>query len=133
MVKHHDEEDASIFPASWEVTRLLVANFSEYTRADLANVLGKATPQVNTLLEALQSTLDFEAAISKRFGIPVSLIDVRSVCLMTSQFEEVTVGGPQTPAAAKKWTISSIFDNHFSVYVDAQDRSVIDSRSSLTI
>lgn len=72
-MKHHDEEDAELFPPSWEVTRLLVANFSEYTRADLANVLGKGTPNVALLLEALQSTLDFEDFFAKRFGIPVSL------------------------------------------------------------
>jgi hypothetical protein len=72
VVKHHDEEDAALFPANWEVTRLLVASFAEYTRADLANVLGKGMPNVATLLEALQSTLDFEAAFAKRFDKPVS-------------------------------------------------------------
>ena len=72
ILKLHDEEDASIFPPSWQVTRLLVASFSEYTRADLANVLGKATPSVGVLLDALQSTLDFEGAFAKRFEMPVS-------------------------------------------------------------
>ncbi|RXK37067.1 vacuolar-sorting protein 53 long isoform [Tremella mesenterica] len=125
VLKVHDEENASLFPESWEVTRLLVANFAEYTRGDLANVLGKTTPNVNALLEALQSTLDFEATFAKRFDRP---------------FQEVTIGGPNTPSAAKRWTISSIFDSHFSVYVDAQDRAIADmlaphrgpkSRSSL--
>jgi len=72
VLKHHDDEDAAIFPSTWEVTRLLVASFSEYTRADLANVLGKATPNVSVLLDALQPTLDFEAFFAKRFD--------RSVC-----------------------------------------------------
>ena len=72
VLKHHDDEDRALFPASWEVTRLLVANFSEYTRADLSNVLGKDKPNVGVLLDALQSTLDFEAALSTRFQMPVS-------------------------------------------------------------
>lgn len=71
VLKHHDEEDAQLFPPSWEVTRLLVASFSEYTRADLSNVLGKGTPAVSVLLDALQSTLDFEASFVKRFDQPV--------------------------------------------------------------
>jgi antitoxin component HigA of HigAB toxin-antitoxin module len=72
VLKHHDDEHAALFPAGWEVTRLLVASFAEQTRVDLANVLGKTVPNVNVLLDALQATLDFEAAFSRRFNIPVS-------------------------------------------------------------
>ena len=49
-----------------------MANFSEYTRADLANVLGKGKPGIGVLLDALQSTLDFELAFAARFDTPVS-------------------------------------------------------------
>lgn len=72
MLKAHDEEDNALFPPSWEVTRLLIALFAEYTRTDLENVLGKGVPGVNVLLEALQGTLDFESAMSKRLDLPVS-------------------------------------------------------------
>lgn len=61
-----------LFPDTWQVTRLLVANFSECTRSDLANVLAKQTPAVNVLLDALQGTLDFEGGMSRKFGMPVS-------------------------------------------------------------
>jgi hypothetical protein len=71
VLKHHDEEDSQLFPTDWDVTRLLVASFAEYTRADLANVLGKGTPSVSVLMDALQSTLDFEAFFAKRFDMPV--------------------------------------------------------------
>jgi hypothetical protein len=54
----------------------LVTSFAEYTRADLANVLGKGTPGVSVLLEALQSTLDFEAAFAKRFHQQVGYLTV---------------------------------------------------------
>jgi len=114
VLKHHDEEHAALFPASWEVTRLLVASFSEQTRVDLANVLGRAAPNVNVLLDALQATLDFEAAFSRRFNMP---------------FEDVTVNTISPSSSSAKWTISSIFDSHFSVYVDAQDRAISDMLS----
>lgn len=61
-----------LFPDSWQVTRLLVTNFSECTRSDLANVLAKQTPAVSVLLDALQGTLDFESGMSRKFGMPVS-------------------------------------------------------------
>lgn len=72
VLKHHDEEDAALFPSHWEVTRQLVASFSDYTRTDLVNVLGKGVPNVTALLDALQATKDFEAVFAKHFEIPVS-------------------------------------------------------------
>ena len=123
-MKHHDEEDAAIFPTSWEVTRLLVASFAESTRGDLANVLGKTRPNVNALLDALQATVDFETVFAKRFDMPVrSVVGLRSGTDGPFQFDQVTIGGPATQASAK-WTISSIFGPYFSVYVEAQDRYV---------
>ncbi|TXT07188.1 hypothetical protein VHUM_03358 [Vanrija humicola] len=115
VLKHHDEEHAALFPASWEVTRLLVAGFAEQTRIDLANVLGKQVPQVGVLLDALQATLDFEGVLSRRFNKP---------------FEDITAGGLNSLGApTTKWTISSIFDTHFGIYVDAQDRAISDMLS----
>lgn len=72
ILKHFDEEDAHLFPPNWEIGRLLATDFAEYTKADLVNVLGKQPPGVNSLLEALQSTLDFESTMSRRFDVPVS-------------------------------------------------------------
>ncbi|WVR06988.1 hypothetical protein IAU60_004025 [Kwoniella sp. DSM 27419] len=115
VLKHHDEEDVDLFPESWEMTRLLVSNFAEYTRGDLANVLGKATPSVNILLDALQATKDFEANCTARFDMP---------------FEEVTAVGLASRGSTAQWTISSVFDDHFNVYVDAQDRAISDMLSA---
>jgi hypothetical protein len=117
VLKHHDEEDAALFPSHWDVTRLLVASFAEYTRVDLSNVLGKSVPAVSTLLDALQSTVDFETGFANRFEMPVSNLSRKSL----RKFEDVTAGGPHSQTLTK-WTISSIFDKYFSVYVDAQDR-----------
>ncbi|GMK57881.1 hypothetical protein CspeluHIS016_0407150 [Cutaneotrichosporon spelunceum] len=112
VLKHHDEEHATLFPTNWEVTRLLVASFAEQTRVDLANVLGRGVQDVNVLLDALQATLDFEAALSRRFNM----------------FEDVTAGGLNS-SSSTKWTISSIFDSHFGTYVDAQDKALSEMMS----
>lgn len=114
VLKHHDEEHATLFPQSWEVTRLLVASFAEQTRVDLANVLGRSPPNVAILLDALQATLDFEGVLSRRFDLP---------------FEDITVNPLAISASSTKWTISSIFDSHFGIYVDAQDKAIADMLS----
>lgn len=67
-------------------------------------------PTVTTLLEALQGTLDFEGAMSKRLELP---------------FEEIAETALPGQASRGRWKISTVFDQHFSIYVDAQDRSVI--------
>ncbi|KLT40600.1 hypothetical protein CC85DRAFT_287322 [Cutaneotrichosporon oleaginosum] len=113
VLKHHDDENAALFPAGWEVTRLLVASFAEQTRVDLANVLGRGVGDVNVFLDALQATLDFEAAFARRFNIP---------------FQDVTAGGLNS-SSNTKWTISSIFDSHFGTYVDAQDKALAEMMS----
>jgi hypothetical protein len=116
ILKSHDEQDSPLFPPTWEVTRLLIGSFSEYTRTDLGNVLGKGVPTVNVLLEALQGTLDFEGVMEKRLEMG---------------FEDIVeIGLPGQPGRGR-WKISSVFDQHFSIYVDAQDRYV-DSSSLCT-
>lgn len=91
-----------------------MASFAEQTRVDLANVLGKATPNVAVLLDALQATLDFESVLSRRFDMP---------------FEDITVNPLTISPSSTKWTISSIFDSHFGIYVDAQDKAIADMLS----
>lgn len=124
VLKHHDDDDAAIFPPDWQVTRLLISSFADYTRGDLANVLGKGTPNVNVLLEGLQATLDFEAVISKRFEMPVGPVPFILCPTDDNQFDQVTSVGLAGQGLATRWTISSIFDTHFGVYVEAQDRCV---------
>lgn len=124
ILKSHDEEGDTLFPQSWEVTRLLVALFADYTRTDLENVLGKGVPGVTVLLEALQATLDFETAMSKRLDMPVSLpINSQTEAReLTAQFDDVAEKALPGQASKGKWRISTVFDSHFTIYVDAQDR-----------
>ena len=77
---------------------MLIGQFSEYTRTDLGNVLGKGVPTVNTLLEALQGTLDFEGVMEKRLEI---------------DFEDIVeIGLPGQPGRGR-WRISSVFSALF--------------------
>lgn len=112
VLKGHDEERGSLFPAGWEVARLLVASFADSTRSDLTNVLLKTLPSVTVLLDALQATLDFEATYARRFGCA---------------FEDVTARLGALNAQHERFTISSAFDAHFGIFVDAQDKAIADA------
>lgn len=112
VLKGHDEEHAALFPEGWEVARLLVASFADSTRADLTNVLLKTPPSVTVLLDALQATLDFEATYARRFGCA---------------FEDITDRLDALNAPHERFTISSAFDPHFGIFVDAQDKAIADT------
>lgn len=87
--------------------RAAIARFTERGRDDLVGVLQKAAPTltVTLLLESLQHVLDFEAFVSKKYKVPV--MDVLKVITY--------------PVHAPK-TLSSAFEPHMGVFVDAQDK-----------
>lgn len=78
---------------------------------DLGTVLArKDNVPVSTLLEALQATLEFEAAISARFH---------------ASFEDIVrVAPPSTSFQRPLERISKVFEGYLGVYVDAQDKCV---------
>lgn len=75
VLRTHDEERSTAFDVpGWDVGRELTRRFTEATREDLRSVLireGK-TLKVDVLLDALNATLEFEAAMSKKYNVPVS-------------------------------------------------------------
>ncbi|KAH7107994.1 Vps53-like protein [Auriculariales sp. MPI-PUGE-AT-0066] len=106
-----EEENGAVFPESWKVGQHLCAKFSQLTRDDLVGLLQKAAPTltVTALLDALQHVLDFESAMSKTFKVPMGeLVKVATFPLHTPK------------------TISSAFEPHMSVFVDAQDKALAD-------
>ncbi|KZV93409.1 hypothetical protein EXIGLDRAFT_612935 [Exidia glandulosa HHB12029] len=107
----YEEEHASVYPESWDIGQHLCAKFSELTRDDIVGVLQKAAPNltVTLLLESLQHVLDFEGFVSKKYKVP--LMDVLRVITY--------------PVHAPR-TISSAFEPHMNVFVDAQDKSLAD-------
>ncbi|KAJ7527685.1 hypothetical protein O6H91_16G066600 [Diphasiastrum complanatum] len=71
------EEIWQIFPPSWQVAYLLCIQFCKVTRAQLMEILDslKEKPDVQTLLQALQRTLEFEEELAERFGLASSARD----------------------------------------------------------
>ncbi|KDQ27540.1 hypothetical protein PLEOSDRAFT_1104224 [Pleurotus ostreatus PC15] len=110
LLQTHEVEQGRVFPAEWKVGWHLLAKFSEVTRDDLTSLLSKAHSSltVTSLLEYLQTTTEFEATMAKKWGAPFKeILDIAS--------------GSRTPQL-----ISTAFDSHMSIFVDAQDRAISD-------
>ncbi|KAF8658322.1 hypothetical protein AX16_002090 [Volvariella volvacea WC 439] len=113
LLQTHETEQGRIFPAEWKVGWFLLAKFVEITRDDLTGLLSKAgnSLTVTSLLEALQYTIDFEQSMAKRWGLP--LTDLLATISPNA--------APQNPKL-----MSSAFEPHMGVFVDAQDRALLD-------
>ncbi|KAG9077164.1 Vacuolar protein sorting-associated protein 53 [Ceratobasidium sp. UAMH 11750] len=145
----HDTERARAFPQTWRVGEHLTAQFAAATRADIVVALQNASDKANSLaggkpktglglgigakerereknlaantnvpaltvsllLEALKEALEFEGAMERKFGISFKVL-----------VERVQVPGYQGP----RQTISSAFDSHMGLFVDAQDKIIAD-------
>ncbi|KAK4704757.1 vacuolar protein sorting-associated protein 53, partial [Phenoliferia sp. Uapishka_3] len=127
VLKTHEDENAIIFPPSWNVGAVLAGGFSEVTGNDLKSVLARSSPslQVGLLLEALQQTTDFEHELSRKYSMSFESIAALS---------GISLGRTGPPAA-----ISAVFEPYLGIYVDAQDKtlsemiqSFVSSRVSLS-
>ncbi|KZT42510.1 hypothetical protein SISSUDRAFT_1041476 [Sistotremastrum suecicum HHB10207 ss-3] len=107
----HEQEHERAFPPSWNVGRHLCARFAEITRDDLSGALSRAAPTltVSLLLESLQYTMEFETQMGKKYDI---------------SFSELLRSCSRGVHAAK--SISSAFEPHMGVYIDAQDKALSD-------
>ncbi|CBQ72399.1 related to VPS53-subunit of VP51-54 complex, required for protein sorting [Sporisorium reilianum SRZ2] len=112
ILKIHEDEHAAAFPEHWKAERWLIRRFADVTKEDLRSVLIREQSRLNvsTLMEALNSTLEFEAAISRRYN---------------TSFEELI----SPPASAQTQpgqtqTLSAVFDPYLGVFVEAQDRAL---------
>ncbi|KAF8210667.1 Vps53-like protein [Mycena galopus ATCC 62051] len=108
----HEVEQGRVFPSDWRVGWHLLAKFSEITRDDLAALLSKtgASLTVKSLLDNLQLTADFEASMVKKWATP---------------FQEM-LNITATPHSAPPKTITSAFEPHMGIFVDAQDKALAD-------
>lgn len=107
----HEEEHANVFPASWNVGKILCGKFTEITAEDVNTLLSRLGPKltVNLLLENLQHAIEFETFVSRKYG--VGLQDVLA----------------STPSkASSNRSISSAFEKYMGVFVDAQDKAISD-------
>ncbi|KAG0305385.1 Vacuolar protein sorting-associated protein 53 [Dissophora globulifera] len=110
LLKIHDEEHAHIFPAAWDVSRVLCMQFCQITRNDLANILAKtaSTVDVPLLLQVLQLTLEFETQLENRF--------------LSRDVDDALNDDSDTAGFAE--SISPCFEPYLSLYIDAEDKAL---------
>ncbi|KAF8606385.1 hypothetical protein BDV93DRAFT_520691 [Ceratobasidium sp. AG-I] len=153
----HDTERARAFPQAWRVGEHLTAHFAHATRGDIVLALQNASDKasslglgpntgggkakvglglglgtkerereksagtnvpvltVSLLVEALQQTIEFESTMERKFGVPFRQL-----------VERVPIPGQH----AAGQTVSSAFDSHMGIFVDAQDKLIADLLSS---
>jgi hypothetical protein len=114
ILKIYDEENASIFPASWRVNEILANVFCEGTRDDYKGILARSVRSgqsidVNLLLSCLQETLEFEHSLERRFA-------------PSSRASTDTFTSTEIPAFSQ--SISEAFEPYLSVWVEAQDKQL---------
>ncbi|KAG0700832.1 Vps53-like protein [Suillus ampliporus] len=108
----HELELGRVFPSEWKVGWVLFTKFVAITRDDLAALLSKAGSSltIKALLEALQQTIEFESSMAKKWLTPLN--------------EILEAGSP--PSSAPIQSMSSAFEPHLGVFVDAQDKALAD-------
>ncbi|KAI8896468.1 Vps53-like protein, partial [Globomyces pollinis-pini] len=113
LLKNYDEQHANLFPESWEMGQRFTLQFCRETNHDLSEVMTKSEMEnsfdTKSMLQAIQTTLDFESKVMFRFNInptaeatsPSKAVDVNS------SFYRV---------------ITSCFDPFLWHYVDMEDQ-----------
>ncbi|KAH7913280.1 Vps53-like protein [Hygrophoropsis aurantiaca] len=112
LLHTHEVEQGRAFPAEWKVGWHLFAKFVGITRDDLSALLSKAGSSltVKVLLETLQETIEFEGSISKKWATSL----------------EGILKATTLPPASPIQSMSSAFEPHLGIFVDAQDKALSD-------
>lgn len=93
---------------------------------DLSTLLSKADQSLTLkiLLDTLQQTIEFESSMSKKWATPVCIpfTMFQLDAFIPRQLDELlkATSLPTTPAR----TMSSAFEPHLGIFVEAQDKSV---------
>ncbi|KAJ7072043.1 Vps53-like protein [Mycena amicta] len=111
LLQTHEVEQGRVFPPEWRVGWHLLAKFSDITRDDIAALLSKASLNVKALLDNLQLTAEFESSMAKKWATP---------------FQEMLNVTAAAAHSAPPKTMTSAFDPHMGVFVDAQDKALSD-------
>ncbi|KAJ0762596.1 putative vacuolar protein sorting-associated protein [Helianthus annuus] len=153
-----NEEIWKIFPASWHVDYLLCIQFCKLTRTQLEDILEnlKEKPDVGTLLMALQRTIEFEEELADKFGGSGSsrtvtdgfeetdktennnqtVLDIRKKYekkLAAHQGNQDDDKDLAVPGAGFNFRgiISSCFEPHLTVYVEFEEKTLMDNLEKL--
>ncbi|KAG1727197.1 hypothetical protein EDD22DRAFT_1016813 [Suillus occidentalis] len=112
MKRTHELEFGRVFPSEWKVGWALFTKFVAITSGDLIASLSKAgsSLMIKALLEALRQTIDFESSMAKKWLMP---------------FNEI-LEASSPPSSATVQSMSSAFEPHLGVFVDAQDKALAD-------
>lgn len=111
LLTSHETETGKVFPVEWRVGWWLFTKFVAITRDDLSTLLSKAGSSLTLklLLETLQQTTEFESVMSKKWAAPLDEI----------------LSAASSPAAPVQ-PMSSAFEPHLGIYVEAQDKALAD-------
>lgn len=117
VLKIHEDEHAPAFLEHWKAERWLIRKFADVTKEDLRSVLIREQSRLNvsSLMEALNATLEFEGAMSRKYNTSFEEL----IAPPTTQGQQ-----QQAQASVQTQTISAIFDPHLGVFVEAQDRAL---------
>nr|XP_043630571.1 vacuolar protein sorting-associated protein 53 A-like [Erigeron canadensis] len=153
-----NEEIWKTFPASWHVDYLMCIQFCKMTRTQLMEILVtlREKPDVGTLLMALQRTIEFEEELAEKFGGSCSTKSVANdfedvdkvensnqiVMDIKKKYERKLVahqGNPDddkdsaVPGAGFNFhgIISSCFEPHLMVYVELEEKTLMDHLEKL--
>ncbi|TFK21105.1 hypothetical protein FA15DRAFT_672889 [Coprinopsis marcescibilis] len=112
LVQTFEIEQGRVFPTDWKVSWHLLSKFAEITRDHVTTLLTKFGPSltVKALLESIQITQEFEASMAKRWA---------------TSFQEMLKATDMTHSQPGK-TITSAFESHMNIFVDAQDKALSD-------
>ncbi|KAJ1683060.1 hypothetical protein LUZ63_021721 [Rhynchospora breviuscula] len=122
ILKIHEDEHAPAFLDRWHAERWLIRKFADVTKEDLRSVLIREQSRLNvaTLMEALNSTLEFEAAMARKYNVPFEELIAPPPASTSSGSQPQ----PQPQPPSQVQTLSAIFDPYLGVFVDAQDRAL---------
>ncbi|EGO00491.1 hypothetical protein SERLA73DRAFT_122492 [Serpula lacrymans var. lacrymans S7.3] len=112
LLQTHEIEQGRVFPSEWRAGWHLCAMFTEITRDDMSVLLSKtgSSLTVKLLLDTMHQTIEFESSMAKKWATP---------------FEDILKATSSISSRSPK-SISSAFEPHLGVFVDAQDKALSD-------
>ncbi|KAJ3379710.1 Vacuolar protein sorting-associated protein 53 [Lobulomyces angularis] len=115
LLKTYDEEHATTFIQEWKVPEILCEKFCLVTKKDITEVLNKSgankTIDVKTMLVSLQTTMEFEAKLDKRFGIKD---------YSETGFQETAID----PSSKFYKIISSCYAPYLEYYIESENKAL---------
>ena len=109
-----------MFPPKWEVSECIAVEFCKITRKELAKVMTNRSQEltVNLLLAAISKSTAFEKLLSQRFtGVTLKESQNQNELSLNSKMAEFKIN----PFSGQ---ITQCFENHLSIYVEAQDKNL---------